>query len=158
MYKVAYKNLGCRVNNFELEKIKNDFYNHCAIEVDFDDIADIYIINTCSVTHIADRKSRQMINRARENKNAIVVAIGCFVDSNKNDLIHNIDLLIPNSLKNKTFDIIKTYAINKNILSEKEFIHDENRTINNKNISNVRAFVKIEDGCNQFCSYCIIPY
>lgn len=159
MYKIAYKNLGCRVNSFELELIKKQFMNHNAVEVDFDDISDIYIINTCSVTHIADRKSRQMINRAKDkNKNAVVVAIGCFVDSHIDDLDHNIDIYIPNSLKNNTFEIIKTYCVNKKILNIDEFDNIINENNIDKSNNHVRAFVKIEDGCNQFCSYCIIPY
>ena len=84
MKKIAYKNLGCKVNSYELEKIKRDFFELGYLEVPFDEKADIYIVNTCSVTNVADRKSRQMLNRCKkENNKALVVAIGCFVDAKK---------------------------------------------------------------------------
>ena len=108
--KIAYKNLGCKVNLYELEKIKNDFNKNGFLEVPFDEVADIYIVNTCSVTSIADKKSRQMLHRPKKiNSAAIVVAVGCTVDSNKNelnDINNHIDLLIANEEKNKTYNIV----------------------------------------------------
>ena len=117
--KIAYKNLGCKVNSYELDKIKKDFFDNGFIEVRFDDVADIYIVNTCSVTSIADKKSRQMLNKSKKlNKKSIVVAIGCFVDANvydkKNKIYKNIDLWIKNEYKKNTFDIVNEY-IQKNI-------------------------------------------
>ena len=170
--KIAYKNLGCKVNLYELEKIKEDFLKNGFLEVLFDEVADIYIVNTCSVTSIADKKSRQMLHRAKKmNKNAVVVAIGCSVDANKNELSKNdisIDLLITNKDKDKTYDIVIDYLkkINndKNLNDvEKKNIINESHTNNIYNkekndVERVRTSIKIEDGCNQFCSYCIIPY
>lgn len=148
MKKIAYKNLGCKVNSYEMEKIKRDFCNLGFLEVPFDDIADVYIVNTCSVTNVADRKSRQMLNRCKkENNKALVVAIGCFVDANPNYKVENIDIYIKNENKKDTAKIVTKY-INENSGSKENFFEKKE----------IRQVIKIEDGCNQFCSYCIIPY
>ena len=178
--KIAYKNLGCKVNLYELEKIKNDFYKNGFLEVGFNEVADIYIVNTCSVTSVADKKSRQMLHRPKKtNKNAIVVAIGCTVDSSKDelsDINNHIDLLITNEEKNKIYNIVIEYL--KKLENKKEcrgefkkcrgdiyepFLKERDCKNNNTekkyfDIERVRTTIKIEDGCNQFCSYCIIPY
>ena len=168
--KIAYKNLGCKVNLYELEKIKNDFYKNGFLEVSFDEVADIYIVNTCSVTSVADKKSRQMLHRPKKiNKNAIVVAIGCTVDSSKDELSgvnNHIDLLITNEEKNKTYNIVIEYL--KKLENKKEYsgeacepiAMEKNNNTEKKyfDIERVRTTIKIEDGCNQFCTYCIIPY
>ena len=173
--KIAYKNLGCKVNSYELDKIKKDFFDNGFIEVRFDDVADIYIVNTCSVTSIADKKSRQMLNKSKKlNKKSIVVAIGCFVDANvcdkKNKTYKNIDLWIKNEYKKNTFDIVNEYIqknINKcdcdsNLLNNKNLNDKFDKILKNEicvsSSERIRTTIKIEDGCNQFCSYCIIPY
>ena len=162
MLKIAFKNLGCKVNNYELLNIKkqflyNDEYDFTEIDFNSNDSYDICIINSCSVTQIADKKTRQMFHKAKENnKNAVIVVIGCYIDSHINEEDDNINIKIKNNDKNKTFDIVIDYLIKNNLLSkniikkEKEYKFDDNQRI--------RANVKIEDGCNQFCSYCIIPY
>lgn len=163
MIKVAFKTLGCKVNTYETNHMR-DTLPHNFIEVNFNDIADIYIINTCSVTSLADKKSRQMINRSKKlNPNAIVVSAGCFSDNinidKNNKKLSNADLYVLNKNKNKIWDIIlkklknnkKFYdnTINSNYIKPKLLTQDSRH---------VRAFLKIEDGCNNFCSYCIIPY
>ena len=158
MIKVAYKNLGCKVNNYELDIIKKNISNFNIEEVLFNDIADIYIINTCTVTSIADKKSRQMIHQAKKNnKKSIVIAVGCFVDNLK-IIDENIDICIKNSQKNNIINILKQYLIDNNLYNILDDFTKNN--VNHKqNIEKrIRQFVKIQDGCNQYCSYCIIPY
>jgi len=165
MKSAAFHNLGCKVNTYELEAVidllKNDGYSI----VEFESKADVYIINTCSVTNIADHKSRQMINRARRrNPDAIVVAMGCFVqgltDADKDKI--NADIYIGNNRKNNIVDDIESFIESKEKLSDCEDINNskvgfEDMTLENVS-SRTRAFIKIQDGCNQFCTYCIIPY
>ena len=165
MKSAAFHNLGCKVNTYELEAVidllKNDGYSI----VEFESKADVYIINTCSVTNMADHKSRQMINRARRrNPDAIVVAMGCFVqgltDADKDKI--NADIYIGNNRKNNIVDDIESFIESKEKLSDCEDINNskvgfEDMTLENVS-SRTRAFIKIQDGCNQFCTYCIIPY
>lgn len=165
MKKVAFHNLGCKVNSYELDGIQQDFQKSGYEIVDFAQKSDIYIINTCSVTNIADRKSRQMIHRARkQNPDAVVVAIGCLVQANPEKIKeeNDIDVVVGNNLKSKTREVVEAYIADKN--GDGTFVTDltketeyENISIENSN-EHTRAFIKIQDGCNQFCSYCIIPY
>lgn len=161
MMKIAYKNLGCKVNAYETNKVKKELSCFDFEEVDFNSYADIYVINTCSVTHVADRKSRQMIHRSIDNnKKAIVIVMGCSVNNIDNSSMTEDDCIIyiKNEDKDNVKDILKTYLDEHNIDYKIKEISD-NKNIdktNNKNL--VRSFIKIEDGCNQFCSYCIIPY
>ncbi len=132
----------------------------------FSDFADIYIVNTCTVTNIADRKSRQMLRRVKEiNPNSIVVACGCYAQVGKEELkkIQEIDLIIGNNEKKNIVEIIENFIQNKNtkeneivtdVMYQKEYIEFGNTTYTEK----TRAVVKIQDGCDRFCSYCIIPY
>lgn len=165
MRNVAFHNLGCKVNSYEMDGIQQDFQKAGYNIVEFAQKSDIYIINTCSVTNIADRKSRQMIHRAKkQNPNAIVVALGCFVQENpeKAALDEAVDIVIGNNLKSQTFSIVENY-LNK---AGEESVYVEDLTKNpqyediciEKSAEHTRAFIKIQDGCNQFCSYCIIPY
>ena len=163
MIKIAYKNLGCKVNSYELNKVRDELFTFGFVEVDFDSYADIYVINTCSVTHIADRKSRQMIYRSvYNNPNAIIIAMGCSIDNIDNSSIKQDDniIYIKNEEKNKVKDILKSYLdlhnIVYNIDKDKNKASIKTNTVDKER--QVRAFIKIEDGCNQFCSYCIIPY
>lgn len=184
MKSIALRNLGCKVNGYETEimqrLLKEKGYNI----VPFEEKADIYIVNTCTVTNIADRKSRQMLHRARKrNPEAIVVAAGCYVQTGENSLEKDaaVDLIIGNNRKKDIVDILDKYLADKESgvesadksLNQKTVI-DINRTGEYEEMppptdltltenvpwegTHTRAYVKIQDGCNQFCSYCIIPY
>ena len=157
--RVAVYSLGCKVNIYESEYVINLLKNHDYQIVDFDDVADIYIINTCSVTNESDKKSRKIINQAkRKNKDAIVVVMGCYSQIRSGEV--DTDIVIGNKDKSHILDIIDEYLTNhKQIkrvydLSNQEF---EDMTITNFE-NHTRAFVKIQDGCNAYCSYCVIPY
>lgn len=157
--RVAVYSLGCKVNIYESEYVINLLKNHDYQIVDFDDVADIYIINTCSVTNESDKKSRKIINQAkRKNKDAIVFVMGCYSQIRSGEV--DADIVIGNKDKSHILDIIDEYLTNhKQIkrvydLSNQEF---EDMTITNFE-NHTRAFVKIQDGCNAYCSYCVIPY
>lgn len=157
--KVGICSLGCKVNIYESELVTNILKNNNYEIVDFEDIADIYIINTCSVTNESDKKSRKMINRAKKNNpNAIIIVMGCYSQVNAEDI--DADIVLGNKDKSKIVDIIEEYKKTK---EKKKIIYDltkvefEKMEINNFD-NHTRAFVKIQDGCNAFCSYCIIPY
>ena len=172
MKKVAFHNLGCKVNSYELDGISQMFQKRGYEIVDFAQKADIYVINTCTVTNIADQKSRQMISRAKtKNPEAIVVAAGCYVQNDpdaasKND---SIDIAVGNNHKSEIVDIVEEY------IRIKEEGNDPGKMLGGRTVSDLsipceyekisisapaghtRAFMKIQDGCNQFCSYCAIP-
>ncbi len=162
--KAAFLSLGCKVNSYETESIKEQFRSYGCIVTPFNEPADIYVINTCTVTNIADRKSRQMIHKAKSmNESAIVVATGCYVQESADKLRddNSVDVLIGNRLKKRIAEHVNKYisdgisdklVIIEDVLDEYEdmsFLSDYQRT---------RVDIKIQDGCNQFCSYCIIPY
>ena len=157
--KVGICSLGCKVNIYESELVTNILKNNNYTVVDFEDKADIYIINTCSVTNESDKKSRKMINRAKKNNPAaIIIVMGCYSQVNAEDI--DVDIVLGNKDKSKIVEIIEEYIKTKQI---KKIIYDltkvefEKMEITNFD-SHTRAFVKIQDGCNAFCSYCIIPY
>lgn len=156
--KVAIQTLGCKVNLYESEYIINLLKNHDFEIVDFKEFSDIYIINTCTVTNSADSKSRKMIRSARnKNKEALIIAIGCFVQKNI-DVPEEIDIAIGSSEKTKILDLIKEYQINKAKINTVGEISSSFEDMFIDDFSNhTRAFVKIQDGCENFCSYCIIP-
>ncbi len=158
--KVAIYSLGCKVNIYESEYVLSLLKNHDYEIVSFDEVADIYIINTCSVTNESDKKSRKVIRQARKkNKDAIIVVMGCYsqVQSDKIDadiILGNQDksqiLFYLDKFRKDRYPIKKIYDLRDNIAFERMFITNfDNHT---------RAFVKIQDGCNAFCSYCIIPF
>lgn len=162
--KAAFLTLGCKVNQYETDSMA-DLLTACGTEiVDFNDMADIYIVNTCSVTNIADRKSRQMLHKARKhNPHAIIVAVGCYAQAAKDVLEEDraVDLVISNNRKKDIarilFDYINQKEISDNFIDISQEKCFEEMMV--KNISShTRAYIKIQDGCNQFCSYCIIPY
>lgn len=164
MKKVAFHTLGCKVNTYETEAMSSIMQAAGYGIVDFSEKADIYIINTCSVTNIADKKSRQMLHKAKkENPEAIIVAVGCYVQSAAEKLKadENIDIIVGNNKKKEIADIINDYL---NIDESESHIIDINAAreyeelIVSKMSGHTRAFIKIQDGCNQFCTYCIIPY
>lgn len=164
---VALHNLGCKVNAYETEAMEQMLEEAGFVIVNFSEKADIYIINTCSVTNMADKKSRQMLHRAkRQNPQGIVVAAGCYVQTRTKEALEDAgaDIVIGNNKKHKLIEIIRAYEKQKTAWREMEtvappetFMEYENLSIT-KTSEHTRAFIKIQDGCSQFCSYCIIPY
>ena len=165
MKSVALHNLGCKVNSYEMDVMQQMLRESGYKIVPFDDVADVYIINTCTVTNIADRKSRQMIHRARRcNPDAVVVAVGCYVQTAAGEALEDgtVDIAVGNNRKKDIVSIIEEY------LKTREQPRVEKIDINNtreyeemqltRTAEHTRAYIKIQDGCNQFCSYCIIPY
>ena len=159
MKKVALHNLGCKVNAYETEAMQEMLENHGYEIVPFKEGADIYIINTCTVTNMADRKSRQMLHRAKKlNPNAIVVATGCYVQAQEKngDTDECIDIIIGNNKKKDLIEILENHipksVIDINHTKEYEEMHLS------KTAEHTRAYIKVQDGCNQFCTYCIIPF
>lgn len=158
--KVGIYSLGCKVNLYESEYIESKLKENNYEIVDFDEIADIYIINTCSVTNESDRKSRKIINSAKKkNPNAIVIAMGCYTQLFGSNT--DADIVIGNKDKSKIIELIDEYQEHNKPINKVEDL-TKNVTFENMEIkyfeNHTRAFVKIQDGCNAFCSYCIIPY
>lgn len=183
MKSVALHNLGCKVNGYEMDVMQQMLQEKGYKIVPFDELADIYIVNTCTVTNIADRKSRQMLHRAKKmNPSAVVVAVGCYVQTDEAGVSKDasIDLAIGNNRKKDLIEILEDYLQKQNITDtdpvrntqgiedsarkQKRSIIDINHTDEyeemtlKKTAEHTRAYIKIQDGCNQFCSYCIIPY
>ncbi len=180
MKKAALHNLGCKVNSYETEAMQQLLENAGYEIVPFAEGADVYIINTCSVTNIADRKSRQMLHRAKKmNPEAVVVAAGCYVQAAGEELKKDeaVDLVVGNNKKTDLVSILEDYfaqrkkpeedtAFGQNDAPDETFetVIDIGDTREYENLSidrisdHTRAFIKVQDGCNQFCSYCIIPY
>ncbi len=162
--KAAFYTLGCKVNQYETQAIMEQFEQEGYDIVDFSDAADIYVINTCTVTGLSDRKSRQIIRRARKmNQNAVIVAVGCYSqvapDEVKN--IADVDIVIGTQGKSRIVDIVKEYRHGQDSIVLVGDIMKE-RNFEDLNLSTykerTRAYIKIQEGCTQFCSYCIIPY
>ena len=166
MKKVAFHTLGCKVNQVETEGIIEDFINKGYVLVDFNEKADIYIINTCTVTHVGDRKSKAMIRRAiRKNPLAVVAAIGCMAQTQSEELakIKGINLVVGNSDKEDISTIIDDLAradsSQTRIINRPISVEDKPRKVNYcQKHQRTRAFIKIQDGCQNFCSYCIVPF
>lgn len=157
--KVAFCSLGCKVNQYETNAMMQEFINNGYEIKEFNEFANIYIINTCTVTNVADRKSRQMLRKVKEiNPNAIVIACGCYAQVGKKELeqIDEIDIIIGNNEKKEIIKIIEDKVEEKvsDILHQNEYIEFGTTTFTEK----TRAVVKIQDGCDRYCSYCIIPY
>lgn len=153
--------LGCKVNTYESEFVKSLLENHGYEFRNFDDICDIYIINTCTVTNTSDIKSRKIIRQARRrNKDACIVAMGCFIQASSDNIIGDIDIALGNKDKSRIVDFIEEYFETKNkIVDLKENFDEKFEDMFIEKYQNrTRAFVKIQDGCENFCSYCIIPY
>ena len=161
MKSVGILTLGCKVNTYESEYLINILKEQGYEIKDFDDICDVYVINTCTVTNNSDVKSRKMIRQAiKRNPEACVIAMGCFIAANKDIEIPGLDILIGNKDKTKVPELIEEWFKNKeqrNLVYEKELTKFEDMYINNFP-GRTRAFVKIQDGCENFCAYCIIPY
>ena len=169
--KVALHNLGCKVNSYEMDVMEQKLRDAGSIIVPFDTEADVYIINTCTVTNIADRKSRQMLHRARkENPNAVVVAVGCYVETGLEGVKKDecIDLAIGNNKKSEVAEILDEFLAVRNDEHDNTLggttVIDINKTCEYEQMSltqlpeHTRAYIKVQDGCNQFCTYCVIPY
>ena len=158
--RVGICSLGCRVNIYESEYVESLLKNHGYEIVEFEDEADIYIINTCSVTNEADRKSRKMINQAKKrNSDAIVVVMGCYSQVKSEEI--DADIVIGNKDKSLIVSYIEDYIENNNKIKKIYNLREDKNfepMIIDSFDNHTRAFVKIQDGCNAFCSYCIIPY
>lgn len=163
--KVALHNLGCKVNAYEIEAMQQLLEEAGYEIVPFEPGADIYVINTCTVTNIADRKSRQMLHKAKKmNPEAIVVATGCYVQTGGEKLEKDeaIDLVLGNNQKINIVEALAEYAENKpghgsHVIKINQTKEYEDLSIDHT-AEHVRAYIKVQDGCNQFCTYCIIPY
>lgn len=168
MKKAALHNLGCKVNAYETEAMQELLRKQGFEIVPFQEKADVYIINTCTVTNMADRKSRQMLHRARkQNPNAIIVACGCYVQSREGDVDGCADIVIGNNRKKELIEILTEYErapVRETDARERRQLLDINHSKEYEELrlertaEHTRAYVKVQDGCNQFCSYCIIPY
>lgn len=162
MKKCALHSLGCKVNSYETQAMQKMMESAGYEIVPFgEEIADIYIINTCSVTNIADRKSRQMIHKAKKlNPEAVVAAAGCYVESAGDNIDEDVDIVIGNNEKSHLIEILREYF--EHMDKEKSVDIGKVTSFDELNIDSplehTRAYVKIQDGCNRFCSYCIIPY
>lgn len=156
--------LGCRVNVYETEAITESFTKNGYEVVDFEDFADVYVINTCTVTNIGDKKSRKMLRKAKKlNPYAIVVAAGCYAQVSPDEIseIEEVDIVVGTKDKSKIVDFVNDYILTKekknyvnNIMTVREFEEMEVDEYHDK----TRAFLKIQDGCDRYCSYCLIPY
>ena len=164
MNKVAFITLGCKVNQYETNAMAQQFIEKGYKIVEHTEKADIYIVNTCTVTNMSDRKSRQMLRREKElNKDAIIVACGCYAQTAKEELeqMEEIDLVLGNKEKKDIVKYVEKYIESKipeikteDVMQQKEFIEFGDVIFTEK----TRAVIKIQDGCDRFCSYCIIPY
>lgn len=165
MKRVAFCTLGCKVNQYETDAMEELFQSSGYEVVNFNDVSDVYIINTCTVTNMADRKSRQMLHRAKKkNPNSIIVAVGCYVQAAKEQLEKDeaIDLIVGNNKKSEIVSLVEAKLTDIHV--KMDAVIDINHTHEYEALSiskvseHTRAYIKIQDGCNQFCSYCIIPY
>lgn len=173
MKRVAFKNMGCKVNSYEaeamLQMLEEDGYE----AVEFEQVADVYVVNTCTVTNIADRKSRQMLHQAKKrNPEAVVVAVGCYVQTGAEQLLadQSVDLIIGNNKKNEIVSILHAFLQKREENEEISKVLDGETVIDisltkeydelilGNTKEHTRAYIKIQDGCNQFCSYCLIPF
>ncbi|NLI88872.1 MAG: tRNA (N(6)-L-threonylcarbamoyladenosine(37)-C(2))-methylthiotransferase MtaB [Epulopiscium sp.] len=161
---MAIFTLGCKVNRYDSEAIEETFIQAGYTVVSFEDKADVYIINTCTVTHMSDRKSRQMIRRAKKiNPDSIVVVVGCYAQVAKEEIeaIEEVDLIIGTDKRLQILEAVEEFAKNQQPMNFVEDIMEtyefEELKINNMD-KRTRAYLKIQEGCNNYCSYCIIPY
>ncbi|MFZ7130727.1 MAG: tRNA (N(6)-L-threonylcarbamoyladenosine(37)-C(2))-methylthiotransferase MtaB [Eubacteriales bacterium] len=164
MKKVAFHTLGCKVNTYDTEAMMELFENSGYQIVDFDDKADVYVVNSCTVTNIGDKKSRQMIRKAKKQKDdSLVVVTGCYAQTAPEDLeqIPEVNLIVGTQDRNRIVDLVENitnhtqhFNVVKDIMSLKEYEELKISKVKDR----IRAFIKIQEGCDQFCSYCIIPY
>jgi threonylcarbamoyladenosine tRNA methylthiotransferase MtaB len=164
MKKIAFTTLGCKVNLYDTEAMQELFAENGYQVVDFDDVADVYIINTCTVTNLGDKKSRQMIRRAkRQNPDSIVVAAGCYAQVAPKDIenVEGINIIMGTKDRHKVVEIVEGYTDKTKVLNTVSNIMEENvfepLTIS-KLTNRTRAYLKIQEGCNRYCTYCMIPF
>ena len=164
MKKAALHNLGCKVNAYETEAMQHLLEEAGYEIVPFTQKADVYVINTCSVTNMADRKSRQMLHKAKKNNpDSIVVAAGCYVQTSEKEVLNDlsVDIVIGNDRKHDLVRLLEEYSldsVNDTVDDINDGKHDFEELFIDQTKAHTRAFIKVHDGCNQFCSYCIIPY
>ena len=164
MKKAALHNLGCKVNAYETEAMQHLLEEAGYEIVPFTQKADVYVINTCSVTNMADRKSRQMLHKAKKNNpDSIVVAAGCYVQTSEKEVLNDlsVDIVIGNDRKHDLVRLLEEYSLgsaNDTVDDINDGKHDFEELFIDQTKEHTRAFIKVQDGCNQFCSYCIIPY
>jgi threonylcarbamoyladenosine tRNA methylthiotransferase MtaB len=164
MNTVAFTTLGCKVNQYETEAITELFLSRGYKVLEYDELADIYIINTCTVTNLGDKKSRQAIRKAkRQNSDAIIVVVGCYAQTAPEEIakIDGVSLIIGTKDRNKIVELVEEYQLGQGTVSKVVNImqtHDFEEFGLKDMHGRTRAYLKIQDGCNQFCSYCIIPY
>lgn len=164
MKKAALHNLGCKVNAYETEAMQHLLEGAGYEIVPFTQKADVYVINTCSVTNMADRKSRQMLHKAKKNNpDSIVVAAGCYVQTSEKEVLNDlsVDIVIGNDRKHDLVRLLEEYSldsVNDTVDDINDGKHDFEELFIDQTKEHTRAFIKVQDGCNQFCSYCIIPY
>ena len=164
MKKAALHNLGCKVNAYETEAMQHLLEEAGYEIVPFTQKADVYVINTCSVTNMADRKSRQMLHKAKKNNpDSIVVAAGCYVQTSEKEVLNDlsVDIVIGNDRKHDLVRLLEEYSldsVNDTVDDINDGRHDFEELFIDQTKEHTRAFIKVQDGCNQFCSYCIIPY
>lgn len=165
MRKAALHNLGCKVNSYETEAMQQILEKAGYEIVPFHESADVYVINTCSVTNIADRKSRQMLHRAKaKNPAAVVVAAGCYVQTKEKEVLQDgaVDIVIGNNKKHELVERLEEFFRERKSIDAVSDINDRGQEYEELFLEHTsehtRAFIKVQDGCNQFCSYCIIPY
>lgn len=162
--KAALHNLGCKVNAYETEAMQHLLEEAGYEIVPFTQKADVYVINTCSVTNMADRKSRQMLHKAKKNNpDSIVVAAGCYVQTSEKEVLNDlsVDIVIGNDRKHDLVRLLEEYSldsVNDTVDDINDGKHDFEELFIDQTKEHTRAFIKVQDGCNQFCSYCIIPY
>ena len=164
MKKAALHNLGCKVNAYETEAMQHLLEEAGYEIVPFTQKAYVYVINTCSVTNMADRKSRQMLHKAKKNNpDSIVVAAGCYVQTSEKEVLNDlsVDIVIGNDRKHDLVRLLEEYSldsVNDTVDDINDGKHDFEELFIDQTKEHTRAFIKVQDGCNQFCSYCIIPY
>lgn len=164
MKKAALHNLGCKVNAYETEAMQHLLEEAGYEIVPFTQKADVYVINTCSVTNMADRKSRQILHKAKKNNpDSIVVAAGCYVQTSEKEVLNDlsVDIVIGNDRKHDLVRLLEEYSldsVNDTVDDINDGKHDFEELFIDQTKEHTRAFIKVQDGCNQFCSYCIIPY
>ncbi len=169
MRTIAFHNLGCKVNSYETDYMEQKSLEKGYKIVEFEQKADVYIVNTCSVTNIADRKSRQMLHKAKkQNPDSVVVAVGCFVQTNPEEAAKDdaVDIIVGNNKKRDIFEILDEYFAKKeskkSAESKSSFADIKNCGYEEMKVKGskerCRVFVKIQDGCDRYCTYCIIPY
>ena len=164
---IAYYSLGCKVNLYESESLINKFIGNGFVLKEFSDVCDVYLINTCTVTHTGDSKSRKIIREAvRRNKDAVIAVMGCYAELKPEDIasIDGVDIIVGTHNRNKIYDLVMKYLNNKpkkadlsykvDVLKIKDYEEMKLNRYNDK----TRGFVKIQDGCDNYCSYCTVPY